>query len=211
VKYFFMYSKTADRTIDLFETFAKAQTPMSLSELARSLNVPPSSCFNLIRALEERGYLYFLRHRGQLYPTRRLYQTAKAIVTGDSLTVRLEPMLQTLRNQTKETIILGKRQGNRVIYLNVIEGPQTIRYIAQVGDLKPLHSSSIGKSILGALDPEELEELLRRLPLNRITDATITERGALLAAIKRGKRLGYFVTAGENVADGLEASLTVSL
>jgi hypothetical protein len=30
--------KTAGRTLDLFETFAKAQTPLSLSELARNVS-----------------------------------------------------------------------------------------------------------------------------------------------------------------------------
>jgi len=44
--------KTAGRLLDLFETFAKAQALLSLSELARALSAPPSSCFNLVRALQ---------------------------------------------------------------------------------------------------------------------------------------------------------------
>jgi len=202
--------KTAGRTLDLFETFARAQTPLSLSELARALNAPPSSCFNLIRALQARGYLYSLRPR-QLYPTRRLFEVAKAISAGEPWMARVEPVLELLRDRTHETVILGKRQGDRVVYLDVIEGPQTIRYTARAGDLKPLHSSSIGKALLGTLGPAELAEVLKQLPLERVTAATITNRGALLADLERGRKRGYFVTAGENVADVMEVAAAVRL
>jgi len=203
--------KTAGRTLDLFETFAKVQTPLSLSELARALNAPASSCFNLIRALQARGYLYSVQPRRQLYPTRRLFEVANAIVAGEPWMARVEPVLTQLRDQTRETIILGKRQGDRVVYLNVIEGPQSIRYTARAGDLKPLHSSSIGKALLGTLGPTALADLLKQLPLDRVTKATITDRGALLANLKRGRELGYFVTTGENVADVMAVAATVRL
>src|SRR5215470_17318807 len=185
--------KTAGRTLDLFEAFAKAQTPLSLSELARALNAPPSSCFNLIRALQARGYLYSVQPRRQLYPTRRLFDVAQAIVVGEPWMARIEPVLVQLRDQTRETVILGKRQGDQVVYLNVIEGPQSIRYSSQAGALKPLHSSAIGKALLGGLDPVALTELLQQLPLPRVTEGTITDRSALLADIERGRRRGYFI------------------
>ncbi len=203
--------KTAGRTLDLFEAFAKAQTPLSLSELARALKAPPSSCFNLIRALQARGYLYSVQPRRQLYPTRRLFDVAQAIAAGEPWMSRIEPVLVQLRDQTRETVILGKRQGDQVVYLNVIEGPQSIRYSSQAGALKPLHSSSIGKALLGALDQAELNELLRQLPLPRVTEATLTDRNALLADITRSRKQGYFVTTGENVADVMAVAATVRL
>jgi IclR family acetate operon transcriptional repressor len=208
---FFMDVKTAGRTLDLFETFAKAQTPLSLSELARALNAPPSSCFNLIRALQARGYLYAMQSRRQLYPTRRLFEVASAIARGEPWMARIEPVLIGLRDETQETVILGKRQGNQVVYLCVIEGPQTIRYSSQAGALKPLHSSSIGKALLGALDPAGRAELVKQLPLERVTGATITDRNRLLADLDRGRKQGYFVTAGENVADVMAVAATVRL
>jgi len=203
--------KTAGRTLDLFEAFAKAQTPLSLSELARALNAPPSSCFNLIRALQARGYLYSVQPRRQLYPTRRLFEVARAIVAGEPWMARIEPVLAQLRDHTRETAILGKRQGDQVIYLQVIEGPQSIRYSSQAGDLKPLHSSAIGKALLGALEPTELTVLLKQLPLPRVTEATITDRNLLLADLEHGRRQGYSVTTGENVADVMAVATTVRL
>jgi len=202
--------KSAGRTMELFEAFAKAQTPLSLSEIARALGAPASSCFNLIRALEARGYLYLVEPK-RLYPTHRLFEVARTIAAREPWMDLLEPILTDLRDETRETVILGKRHGNRVIYLEVFEGPQTIRYSARAGDLKPLHSSSIGKALLGMLERAELTELLKHLQLKQVTGATIVNRQQLIADLERSRRRGFFMTAGENVADVLALSVGLRL
>jgi IclR family transcriptional regulator, acetate operon repressor len=202
--------KSAGRTIELFEAFARAQTPLSLSEIARALGAPASSAFNLIRALEARGYLYLVEPK-RLYPTHRLFEVARTIAAREPWRDLLEPVLTELRDETRETVILGKRHGNRVIYLEVFEGPQTIRYTARAGDLKPLHSSSIGKALLGMLERADLTELLKHLQLKQVTGATIVNRQQLIADLERSRRRGFFMTAGENVPDVLALSVGLRL
>src|ERR1700722_7715516 len=55
---FFMDGKSASRTLDVLELFAREQRPLTLSELAAALDAPVSSCFNLVRALKGRGFLF---------------------------------------------------------------------------------------------------------------------------------------------------------
>jgi IclR family acetate operon transcriptional repressor len=193
--------KTAGRTVEIFETFAESQEPLSLTEIGRALKAPMSSCLYLIRALENRGYLYAVGARRQIYPTRKLFDIAQAITEGESWIEHVEPFLMELRDLSGETVILGKRQGNRVVYLAVFEGPQTIRYSSKAGDLKPLHASSIGKALLSVMDPVELQKLLKKLPLEAATATTLTDRNALLADLERTSKRKYSLTRGEFVAD----------
>ena len=72
--------------------------------------------------------------------------------------------MEALRESTQETMILGKRHKDNVLYLEVLEGPQTIRYSAKVGDTKPLHSTCIGKTVLSGLKPEEVRRWLDEHP-----------------------------------------------
>jgi DNA-binding IclR family transcriptional regulator len=148
--------KTADRTLDLLEAFARIKEPLSLSELARQLDCPVSSCHGLVRTMKGRGYLYLLQHRRRYYPTRRLLEIGAAIAAHDPLVERLIPTLEALRAHTAETVILGHRQDDEIVYLHVLEGPQTIRYAASPGERKPLHSSALGKAFLGVLDDHAL-------------------------------------------------------
>ncbi|RLA48105.1 MAG: IclR family transcriptional regulator [Gammaproteobacteria bacterium] len=193
--------KSAVRTLTLFEVFAQHRTPLSLSELARALDIPLSSCHGLVGTLQKEGYLYAIGERRRYYPTRRLFDLATAITSNDPTLELLLPHLEALRDRCDETVILGTRQGLAVLYLNVIEGNQTIRYSANTGDMKPLHSSAIGKALLGELEESELLPILNKIERPAITPNTLTEPDTLVADLEAGHRRGYFVTRGENVAD----------
>ncbi len=174
---------------------------MLLSELAEQADVPVSSCHGLVQTLFERGYLYSATRRKEIYPTRRLLDVAQNIVAHDPFLNRIERALHKLRDQTKETIILGKRQGDSALYLEVVPGLHTIRYIASPGERKPLHSSSIGKVVLGNLTPESLDKWLDSRRLSAATAHTIVDAEQLKADLKIGRRRGYYMTKGENVVD----------
>ncbi len=108
-------------------------------------------------------------------------------------------------------MILGKRQGDAVVYLQVVEGLHAIRYSAHPGDLKPLHSSSIGKALLGAMKEPALRAWVAGRALPRVTPATITEADPLVAEVLQSRQAGFFQTRGENVDDvwAVAAFLTV--
>jgi IclR family acetate operon transcriptional repressor len=189
------------RVLDVFEAFHRVQKPLSLTDLAEITNIPKSSCHAIVGTLTTRGYLYSLTRPRALYPTRRLFDIAREIHENDPFVERVMPMLERLRDASRETVILGKRQGDAVIYLQVIESLHPIRYSSKPGDFKPLHSSSIGKALLGSLKEPELRAQIAKWPLPAITGSTLTDPEALVADILESRRRGYFVTRGENVAD----------
>src|SRR3972149_3680140 len=123
-----MNVKTAGRTLDLFEAFARAGKPLSLSQLARAIDAPVSSCFGTGRTLEARGYLYEVKARAGYYPTPLLFEHARAIASRDPLAERFVPLLEKLRDQTGETVLLAQRLAPQGGYLSVLDGLHRIRY-----------------------------------------------------------------------------------
>ena len=193
--------KSADRTLQILETFATAGEPLGIAELARRLAIPVSACYALLRTLELRGYLYELGLRKGWYPTLRWLQKARAVAEHDPMLERVTPLLEALGRATGETIVFDKRSGTEVVYLNVVESPHSIRYSAQPGDRKPLHSSAAGKALLGALPPAERAALLDTLKLARVTRNTLVRRELLDKDLAAGAKRGWYATRGENVAD----------
>ena len=210
------FPSSSTRAMRLFEAFAKAGMPQTLSELSRRIDTPMSTCHGLVKALQETGYLYSNRESRRLYPTKRLLRIAETISASDPVVNDFEPHMNRLRDRTGETVILGTGQGagrkGAVVYLEVIESLNVIRYGARPGDLKPLHSSALGKLVLGEMPEAERSELLRRLPLDRVTDDTLTDPEALRADLDRSRVAGVYVTRGENVAEvmALAAPVRVS-
>ena len=160
-----------DRVIDIFEAFRASRRPLSLTDLADAVDMPKSTCHAIVNTLTARGYLYTFSHPRALYPTRRMFDVARDIQDSDPFLERVTPLLEELRDATQETVILGKRQGDEVVYLQVLEGLHPIRYSARPGDLKPLHSSSIGKALLGSLKEAALRAWAEDRDLPRITPA----------------------------------------
>ncbi len=200
----------AARTLDVLETFRAARRPLTLSELARLARIPVSTCHGLIRTLERRGFLYFPSQR-EVYPTRKLLELAREIDAHDPIAARLAPALEALRDATGETVILGIRHDDAVLYLLVLDSPQIVRYTARAGEHKPLHSSSIGKVMLGALSDAALDAWMKSHALSRITENTITSARKLKRDLQQARERGYFVTRGENVADVMAVAAPLRL
>ncbi|NYT63649.1 IclR family transcriptional regulator [Alcaligenaceae bacterium] len=193
-------SRSALRPFNILDAFCTAKRPLSLSEIAQLADIPLSTCHSVVHSMEQNGLLYFLSSR-ETYPTRRLWEMAREINDNDPIAQRCLPYLTALRDSTNETVILGTRQGDRVLYLLVVESGQTIRYSSRAGDFKPTHSSSIGKALLSTMPDAELATWLKSHDLAQATSQTITSAKLLLDDIIASRNRGYSITRGENVAD----------
>lgn len=193
--------KLVTRTLDLFEAFAAEQKALSLTQLARLLSIPPSSCFAMVKTLVNRGYLYEIRRRGGYYPTRRLDTVARGICAVDPLVDMLHPYVVELRDLSGETVVLGKLSGACVIYLDVAESAKPIRYSAHVGELRPFHANSIGKALYAALPAEMSAALAEATRFEKLTQTTVGSPQALDKQVARMRRQGAFANFGESAPE----------
>ena len=196
-----MSETSVDRALAIFETFARERRPLSLKDLSDACHMPASTCHALVQTLLRRAWLAHTGRGKDLYPTRRLHDLGAVILAHDPVLSRLEPAMAALRDATRETVILGQRERDRVLYLAVLEGPQVVRYSARAGETKPLHSSAIGKALLSVLNPSEARALLASAGMAAVTGSTLTDPDRLLADLAAGREAGCFTTRGENVPD----------
>jgi IclR family transcriptional regulator, acetate operon repressor len=200
-------SKIVNRTLDFFEAFAQARRPLALSELMKQLDIPVSSCHDVLHALEERGYVYEVRPRGGYYPTARLYNLAKVLVDNDPFIARVQPVLEQLRDQAEESVFLMKAREGVLTYVAVVDAETPLRLTVKVGDsVRALHATSAGKAYLASLPPEERDTLLAGLNLKPLTPQTITSRTALRKDLQAGEERGWFANREESVEDSLTVS-----
>ena len=201
--------KTAARTLDLFEAFTGECKPLSLSDLARAIGAPVSSCFGLVKTLENRGYLYSVGARRAFYPTRKMLDNVRRIAAHDPLADIARPVLEVLGRQSGETVLFSRRAGESVVYVDVIESAHKIRYAAQAGEFFPIHCSASGKAILASMPEVERREFVAGLRLDRVTSSTITKKTALLKELAVSLERGWFVNRGEHVEDVMAIAVPV--
>lgn len=194
--------KTALRVIEIIEIFAREGKPLSLTELARHLDAPVSSCLGLVRTLARQGYLYETGRRQGYYPTGRLLAMAQRISRADPILEKVGPTLSALRDAVAETVVLGKLAPNgEVIYLDVLPSPHPISYVADPGAQRHLHSNSLGKALLSLMSAEERHKLLHGRKLERFNERTLVTLDALEADIAHSRERGWFQNLGESMTD----------
>jgi DNA-binding IclR family transcriptional regulator len=192
-------SKIVDRTLDLLELFALEKRPLSLSDIARLLKIPVSSCHDVLAAMQSRGYLYELAPRAGYYPTLRLQSLGKEICDNDPLLTRAELLLRDLRDTLDESALLSKVSGMAASYLLVFESTHPLRFSVKVGDnVRSLHATSGGKALLGSLDARALDAFLRSAPLEPMTERTLLSPPALRRDLEAAAARGWYLNQGES-------------
>jgi len=205
-------SKIIYRVLDFFEAFAAEKRPLVLTELAKVLDIPASSCHTALRAMTERGYLYELKPRGGFYPTARLLGVAQAIVNSDPVLTRVEPALRKLLNETGESVFLAKAEGFSLTYLAVFHGDAQMRLTIQPGDhVRNLYASSGGKALLGSFGEPARREALDSLAMEPLTPNTMTSKTKLLKDIEQSKKRGWYLNQEETLEDTVTISVPFTL
>jgi DNA-binding IclR family transcriptional regulator len=192
-------SKIVGRTLDFLEVFAEQKRPLSLSEIARLLEIPASSCHDVIQALQDRGYVYELAPRGGYYPTRRLFDIARVISDNDPVVLRADGLLRKLRNELDESVLLAKVNGLQATYLLTFEPSHPLRFMVRIGEqVRSLYATSAGRALLGSLDDDALTAALKTLTLRPITPHTITSKAELRRLVAEGDAQGWFLNRDES-------------
>lgn len=194
--------KSALRTLQILEIFSGAKEPLVLSELARRMGAPKSSCLALLETLTERGYLY-RSSGGSYYPTGRWLGHAQRIAEHDPVAALVHASLERLRERSGETAIDAVLAGNQSIYLDVVESAELILFSARIGDVKPLHSSASGRALLGTLDDASCQEVVARLPFEGVSARSTARAKAqkLLRTIVDERERGWSANIGEHRPD----------
>jgi IclR family pca regulon transcriptional regulator len=199
--------KSAARVLDLLELFSVEQGPLSVTEVARKLDLPKSSMQGLLTTLAGRGYL---EREGSAYV---LPPELRGVGYVGGLRARLvsraEPILVRMARESKESAFIGVLTDSGIQYLAKALSPQEVRYDASLLEVRPVYCTSIGLAILSHLDADASDRILNRSTLEKITPKTITSRNAINRTLELSRRSGFAEVRDANVlgASGIAAPI----
>lgn len=187
------------RLLRLIDALCSAQAPVPLAALAASAALSKPTAHRLLRVLAEEGWA--VAHEGGTYGIGPAVRALGAAIAGSGSRDSVERVIVELQKEVRQTVHVGMRSGDRIIYTHKVEGDQPFAMASRVGMYQPLHSTAIGKCILSGLDAGALDALVARAGLERRTDATITTRAALDEELARVRDEGYALDEEENEAN----------
>ncbi len=184
--------RSVRNALRLMIELADAEDPLAVTEVARRLDIAPSTAYRLLTTLVTHGFAVKI-------PAVRRYWAGPALATLGRRSllheVRLReagrPVLERLAAHTGETTHLAVLDGRDAIGIDHVESWQPVAVRHPVGSRLPAHATAVGQALVAHLS--EVTRALVAAGLTRHTRHTITEAGAFERTLEEIRRLGYAV------------------
>jgi DNA-binding IclR family transcriptional regulator len=188
-------SEAAQRVAQALELMGAEPSGLGVREMARRLDVHPSTASRLLASLAFTGLIE--RDEGGSYRLgARFVGLAAGAVTRLPVVSQARPELEALAAVASETVNLAVLDGTHVIYVDQVMPAQSVVMASWVGRRSPAHASSSGKVLLAFGDARVRERLLRDR-LETLTPRTVTDPRRLRRVLEETRRRGYVVSDGE--------------
>jgi IclR family acetate operon transcriptional repressor len=172
--------------LTLLETIANHQ-PMGVRALAKLLNQDKSAVHRALMTLADQGWIRTTSQppvRWEL--TAHILAVAHAASGGSDLRGRARPVLERLRDESNETVLLVLPDVRSFVIADVIESRQILRMVPHVGNVVSAKNTATGRAVLPFVDFKRQAELLGAEPDRQ-----------LLGSFAQTRARGYAISEGE--------------
>ena len=182
------------RTVLVLHELAVDASGVQLAVLVERLALPKTSLFRLLRSLENGGYVTSRNGLHQVGP--QAVKLAMAIMQNREFPKSARTAMEWLSEASSETVILGSidETGMQVVYSDVIDATNPLRFIIKMGTIRPLYTSASGLAILAYMEPADLQAYLESVEFVRYAPGTITSLAALKHKLKEIRGRGTAVS-----------------
>jgi len=173
---------------------------LSVPELYKRVNFPRGTSRRILSALMNEGLIVVDERTERLELGPRLINLASRAWNRFDLRTIAQEDIRWLRDSTSETVHLAVPSGLEMVYIDKLEGLRAVRMRSRIGARIPLHSTSVGKAYMAALEVSECKGLLDKLDYYPLTPNTLA-RHDLESDLRDTARRGYSMDREETELD----------
>jgi IclR family KDG regulon transcriptional repressor len=194
--------RTISRLLTTLELTAAHPNGLTLSEFINKLDVPKSSMYYLLQELQKSGYIVYNKRKKNYIAGSNMIRLGAVIIHENTLQPLARPSLEQLSEETGEDVYLGIRANDHLLYIDKVEGKESVRLNVPVGFKRNLYNTSIGKLLLAYFDEDEMKDYLSKHALEKTGKNTITDKSRLVNELKKIRENGFSITNEESM-DGI--------
>ena len=183
------FSEALARGLGVLVAFDDERRRMTLSDVARAVDLPRATVRRALATLVERGYL---EAEGRLFRlTPRVLKLAGAYLTSNPVSSILQPVCERLCQQVGASCSVAVLDGDEAVMIARAVPSRPPAMGLGVGYRLPVFCSALGRALASGLPDTELDAYLARLRPERFTRQTVIAKPEIRKAIIEVRRKGY--------------------
>lgn len=190
--------KSVGRALDIIALVSSKKGGLGVTEIAKQIDINKSSVYRILSTLVQYGYVEQDEETGRYKLGYKFLEISSKLLESIDLRAEARPYLLELERDTNEVIHLVVYDQGEVVYIEKLEGNETLRMHSKVGKRAPMHCTSVGKAILAHLPPSVVLDIIDRKGLPMHTDKTIVDKDEFLQELIKVKQVGYAMDLEEN-------------
>jgi len=156
------------RGLDVLRAFQPRQPVMTLAAVAAAAGLPRPTARRVLLTLETLGYVR-VAGRGGYELTPRVLELGTGYVLSRSRWDLARPHMERLVALTSESVSIAQLDGSDIVYVARVAVPKIVGLAVTIGTRFPAMQTSLGKVLLAALPPAEVEQVLAQPSRSGIT------------------------------------------
>ena len=137
-------NRTVLRTVEILEIIAR-NDEISLAELVRITGYPKTSVYDILHALEDRAMIYRCKDKICYGIGFRAYAIGRTYSKNSDLLNSAEIYMKELADDIGKTVLMGKIDRNKILYIAKSEPQHPIVLTPSIGDEEPIKNTSFAK------------------------------------------------------------------
>jgi IclR family transcriptional regulator, pca regulon regulatory protein len=177
------------RGLRVIETFNADRKQLTLSDIAKLVNLPRASVRRTLHTLVQLGYAEVNDRLYRLTP--RVLNFARAYLQSNAISDILQPAIERLSEEIGESCSAAVLDGEEVMMIAHASPKRIIPVSDQIGFRLPAIATSLGRVLLAALDDQQLNKFLSQSHPKKVTKFTTVDKTELRKTILKVREDGY--------------------
>jgi len=183
------FSEALSRGLEILTTFGPTASALTLSDVARRVDLPRATARRSLLTLTQLGYL---REEARLFSlTPRVLELAAAYLSASPAAVIFQPCCERLAAECGDTFSVAALDGEHAVMVAYATPRRMYMEAPGVGLRLPAFCSAVGRVLLAGLPDAERDQFLRRLRPKAITARTVTNKTTLRSILDRVAADGF--------------------
>lgn len=181
------------RALSILDKLAEWDDGLTLTELSKSIGLPPSSAHRILTTLQNHRFVRFEPATMSWMVGVQAFVVGNTFARSRDIVSIAVPHMRRLMTKTGETVNLFTLDGDEVICMAQIQSQQMVRAISRPGGGVEMHRSAAGKVVLSHMAQAEIHAILEKKGMPRYTEHTIVTPEALLAELATIRQRGFSI------------------